>query len=49
MIKKLQQGGMITAPNPAPYRVPLQGLDPNAFKYNVTANPLDTSGMVNVV
>lgn len=49
MILKYQDGGNITAPNPQPYRVPLKGLDREAFTYNVQSSPLDTSGMVQVL
>lgn len=48
-ILKMQQGGMITAPNPQPYRVPLAGLNADAFRYNLSTSPLDTSGMVQVL
>ena len=49
MILKYQDGGNITAPNPQPYRIPLKGLDREAFTYNVQSSPLDTSGMVQVL
>jgi hypothetical protein len=49
MIDKLQQGGIITAPDPRPYRTPLPGLNPEAFRYNINSTPLDTSGMVQVL
>ncbi|MBP8762309.1 MAG: hypothetical protein KBH21_00485 [Acetoanaerobium sp.] len=49
MILKYQDGGVITPPNPQPYRIPLKGLDREAFTYNVQSSPLDTSGMVQVL
>ncbi len=50
-IKRMQQGGGVGvfAPNPQPYRSPLQGLDPNVFRYEVNTKPLDTSGIIQVM
>lgn len=48
-VLNFQQGGMITAPNPQPYRMPLQGLDPNAFDFKLETAPIDTSGMIQVL
>lgn len=50
-LKKMQQGGVpsVFAPNPQPYRAPLQGLNPNVFQYNINTSPLDTSNLIQVM
>ena len=50
-VRRMQQGGGVGvfAPNPQPYRSPLQGLDPNVFRYEVNTKPLDTSGIIQVM
>lgn len=47
----MQQGGVpsVFAPNPQPYRAPLQGLNPNVFQYDVRTQPLDTSNLIQVM
>lgn len=47
----MQQGGApsVFAPNPQPYRAPLQGLNPNVFQYDVRTQPLDTSNLIQVM
>ena len=50
-LAKMQQGGVpsVFAPNPQPYRAPLQGLNPNVFQYNINTAPLDTSNLIQVM
>lgn len=50
-LAKMQQGGglSVSAPNPQPYRAPLQGLNPNVFQYDVRTQPLDTSNLIQVM
>ncbi len=50
-LKEMQQGGGLSvfAPNPQPYRAPLQGLNPQVFQYNVNTAPLDTSNLIQVM
>lgn len=47
----MQQGGApsVFAPNPQPYRAPLQGLNPNVFQYDVRTQPLDTTNLIQVM
>jgi len=49
-INKYPDGGsIVAAPNPAPYRAPLQGLNPAVFRYDVRTAPLDTSPLIQVM
>lgn len=55
-IRRMQNGGgagnvgvSVAAPNPQPYIAPLQGLNPNVFKYEVNTKPLDTSPLIQVM
>lgn len=49
-INKYADGGsIVAAPNPAPYRAPLQGLNPAVFRYDVRTAPLDTSPLIQVM
>ena len=50
-LRNMQQGGGLSvfAPNPQPYRAPLQGLNPNVFQYDVRTQPIDISNLIQVM
>jgi hypothetical protein len=50
-LAKMQQGGApsVFAPDPRPYRAPLQGLNPQVFQYDVSTQPLDNTNLIQVM
>jgi len=48
-LKKLQQGGGISIPDPARFRTPIQGINPSVFNYDINTKPLDVNPMLQVM